>query len=373
MPITRNIELFKEYPYAKIQTNLDYVSGDNSLRNSKGGLVLRSNAMILDRFSETYRKSFQDPFTKEWTYLPDATAWPRYIGASRAAADEIAWSKFRNRIHVGDASLGVTLGSFGQTMSMLTGRLNTIANILKAVKGHHDYATMRKVINKQSQRKAIDPAVGKKIAGTHLEVVFGWLPLLSDARAMMGVLTGDLPPSFISTRGKSTDSYNFKVVEGAITTYQSHNIRSSVAVSAIVTVTNHNLWLLNRLGLVNPAVVAWDLVPWSFVVNMFVNVNEVVRSYTDYVGLQLSNVSTTYNSSGVVDLRRDVKYEQTARNGTAISGYYFKKKQRVLGGTPPRPSFRLKLPNVNLGLAAIASSLVVQQSKRIQSIVGINK
>jgi hypothetical protein len=59
--------------------------------------------------------------------------------------------------------------------------------------------------------------------------------------------------------------------------------------SATVQVTNPNMFLANQLGFLNPALVAWELVPFSFVVDWFVNVGAVISSMTDFMGCTLKD------------------------------------------------------------------------------------
>jgi hypothetical protein len=47
------------------------------------------------------------------------------------------------------------------------------------------------------------------------------------------------------------------------------------------------------LGFINPISVAWALVPFSFIVDWFVNVQQVLEQFTDFAGLTLSNPATT--------------------------------------------------------------------------------
>jgi len=132
-------------------------------------------------------------------------------------------------------------------------------------------------------------------------------------------------------------------------------------------VDNPNLWLANRLGLINPATVIWDLIPWSFVVNMFVNVNQMVSSVTDEVGLNISNRSVTQTARVVVEC---LNYDPDPDYGTSFARYYIKNKNRVVGSAP-KIGFQFKLPQVNWELAVIATSLVVQKFKRVNDLIRV--
>jgi hypothetical protein len=146
---------------------------------------------------------------------------------------------------------------------------------------------------------------------------------------------------------------------GMPTTTRTFTGRGRVTYSAGVDIANPNLWLANRMGVINPAVVAWDLVPWSFVVNMFVNVNAVLGSFTDLVGLNLTNVSVT---KSYTLLQEEVVYTKWSEHEAyyASSSVVGKGRSRT-SGSIPKPSLRLRLPNVNFELMAIASALLRQK------------
>jgi hypothetical protein len=138
-----------------------------------------------------------------------------------------------------------------------------------------------------------------------------------------------------------------------------------------VRITNPNLFLANRLGLLNLPGVAWDLIPWSFVVNMFTNMGQMVNSLTDFVGVEVSNGSSTR----VADLERyhlcmaGFAPGQYATSGQAHSKVHEKQRRRSVGGIPT-PSFQFRLPELNLELAGIAIALILQKMSRIQQILG---
>ncbi len=372
--VTRNVTIRKSYPARNVTVFSDYIASEQSPKGPNGKLILRSNPMIARRMAELSRQDYYRPSQASYISCPSIDGQPNLYGPNETAASDKAWARFRNQLHRGDSSLGVTLGSAGQTMKMISGKLEGIAKILKGVKSARDYRLMRSQLTRDFNRSKTVSGSTKAAANRFLEVEFGWLPLYSDAVSAMEVLCGDLPPRFVTARASNLDIVSSSVLElgGTLRTNSLQEWLSVVSLSCKVEVTNPNLWLLNRLGLVNPAVVAWDLVPWSFVVNMFVNVNEVLRSYTDYVGLALSDLCTTYTHTCVGSEEKILNSPGTNEFGYASSFYTKKLKDRILGGSPPRPSFRLKLPNVNTELALIGAALVRQQGSRIQGIVGIN-
>nr|QDH89396.1 MAG: hypothetical protein H2Bulk35551_000003 [Leviviridae sp.] len=262
-------------------------------------------------------------------------------------------SKFIGKLRTGSASLGVTLASWGQSRSMIVDRLRKIDRIFRNVQRRRD---------RNPRRRRYSSRV---LASDFLEGEFGWIPLLQDIHALTStVCQKAIPPEWV--KATSQFPYNQVVKSGSASALLTSTFsgRGRCTMSARVSISNPNLWLANRLGIINPAVVAWDLVPWSFVVNMFVNVNQILSSLTDTVGLTLTNGSTTTSSS--------VLLEQTYYTRVSASEAYYnfsnvnsKFRGRLLG-SPPRPSLRLKLPEVNFELAAIASALVRQRVKGLR-------
>lgn len=123
-----------------------------------------------------------------------------------------------------------------------------------------------------------------------LEFHFGWEPLIKDIYAGVNVLQSGFPPIRVRARAhaKTRDIYN-----GGPTNYE-RKFDLRVEYGANVFVDDPMLWKANQLGLINPAVVAWELVPFSFVVDWFLPVGSFLGQFTDFVGLTLRWPRTTY-------------------------------------------------------------------------------
>lgn len=299
---------------------------------------------------------------------PDSPLLMGNRSADINAAYNAAYQRFKSKVRGDTAAMGVSLASAKQSRDMIVDRSQ------KMVK-HFSYwgnvATKQKVRRREFMEKSLDPEVwkrrGKNAANAHLETIFGWVPLIQDIRDACQVMTDDLPPFFVSGSKVVYFSHKHKTPP-YYNAYDMVDAFGSVRVtcSAEVRIDNPNLWLANKLGVVNLPGVAWDLVPWSFLVNMFVNVNQVLSYYTDFMGLSLSNGSTTTTLKGRVDARHyNGRYMPYPWSSASSFGSY---KRRTVG-TFPRPSLAIKVPDMSLSTAAMAFSLGVQQFSRFSRLL----
>jgi len=139
-------------------------------------------------------------------------------------------------------------------------------------------------------------------------------------------------------------------------------VKSTVA--AQVVISNPNLWLLNRLGLINPVGVLWDAIPWSFLVGAFVNVNAMINSLTNEVGLNISDRSTTESSAILWTTEEHINSD----GSHAMAQVHQKRKARTLGSLPT-VKWQVRVPEVSFETALILSSLIVQRATRISSLI----
>lgn len=133
----------------------------------------------------------------------------------------------------------------------------------------------------------------RAFSGLWLEYSFGWAPLVDDVRSAVKILTkGPIPPSSLKTRGQSSRSYNYQEnVTDNLYHYvrrAKHDVRVFCVIGGTITVTNENLSLASKLGLTSLAAIAYEVVPFSFVLNYFVNVEEYISQYSQYEGVTVS-------------------------------------------------------------------------------------
>lgn len=104
-----------------------------------------------------------------------------------------------------------------------------------------------------------------------------------DIANAVDVLQAPAPPTTVRGRGASTDTGNAGRTSGVC----------KVQCLTEVSVSSPNLYLANKLGFVNPATFAWELLPFSFLFDWLVPVGNFLSQWTDFVGLSLSNPATS--------------------------------------------------------------------------------
>lgn len=127
---------------------------------------------------------------------------------------------------------------------------------------------------------------GRK-AGSHiLEYSFGWAPLVSDIASAVETLRDG---NFRSGKARHRSIFRDlqKSSNGSMLIRETWSTSVGIRMGWEITVDHPSIALLNQLGLLNPVQTAWELVPYSFVVDYFINVNDVISSMTALAGCTL--------------------------------------------------------------------------------------
>lgn len=174
-------------------------------------------------------------------------------------------------------------------MTMISQRATQLLRSLRAVKRGR-FGDAAEILGVSKTPQGVSRA--KQMSGNWLEYHFGWSPLLSDIYGAVDVLQGPVPVRRVrasakagiprETFGKYPLNYGDPPVGY---TDRAYEVRSGFEFE----IKNPDLWLANRLGLVNPASVVWELVPFSFVVDWFVPVGDFLGSMTATLGLEVKN------------------------------------------------------------------------------------
>lgn len=313
------------------------------------------------------RKIRADEIASGFTFDP----FDRNPGNSRGKAFNAAYAKFVSRLKPDASQLGASLAERAQSANMASKRLSQLWEFTRAVirrdprralkaLGLHSLPKrkrFRRVWDKYHANKGRENV--EDASDLWLELHFGWVPLIQDLHNAVKTLKDGVPRPIVIGTGSSP--YNVRAVVDEA--HYKHFIHTSVRcrIEAKVRIANSDVWMLNQQGLINPASVAWEIVPFSFVVDWFFNVGSVLSSLTDLAGLSVIDPQVTYHVT-TYEERRTI--DTTKKSPDVVVAFHGRSFERELGIGKPRLRFNgfspFSVPRLGTALA-----LVVQQLKKV--------
>lgn len=194
-----------------------------------------------------------------------------------------AYEKLKDEL-LSNAQIGASLAEHDQASKMISSRARQLLDLAKALK-KRDFKGAAKALGVPHKSRPKDPTI-KTFGNLWLEYHFGWEPLVQDIHEGLQVLTQ--PVKTLWTRERYSEPYNITLLTNNGHPYKLFG-KCGSSMQAGISVDNKNVVLANGLGLLNPAAVAWELVPYSFVLDWYVNIGQVISSMTDFYGLSLVN------------------------------------------------------------------------------------
>lgn len=312
---------------------------------------------------------------------PRDVVWNGYIAANSGGfktngfqyhfdTKDLALLRAYSRLNDSKLNLAITLAEFRQTWSMISDRAIRIYRFAKALK--------RGRLKEAAQHVGLSPKGFKNYAGdassAYLEFQFGWMQLLSDVQNGISELEryeqGPLPRLTGRAVIKHYRSASDEVFDSAYSWKPGFRIeRSSEGYDLSLVrldyeIGDWNAVTLNRLGLINPLEVAWDLVPYSFVFDWFIPVGSWISSFTADAGLRFlggSRTDYTYR------LSTNKIYPYSQNPDITVSGNCsdhfeeYKYMNRTTFGSPPIVFLPPSNLSGSLGQALTSVALVVQR------------
>lgn len=218
-------------------------------------------------------------------------------GRHRAAAINAAYASLQGK--VGDtAGWAENLAQFGKSVDMINNRAVTLLKAFKYIRSGQ--------FGKAAKALSSPPPKGvsryKHLSRNILEWEYGWSPLVSDISASTKILTEtDFNPRRVKGSGHGfaqvvTNSRSGGMNAGSVYS-ETQVFRIRARCQADVRITNPNLYLAGAMGLIDPAL-PWKLVPFSFLVDWFVNVEQVLSACSTFLGVSIANSCQSVHETG---------------------------------------------------------------------------
>lgn len=284
------------------------------------------------------------------TFNTNSDAYARALvsGPNSDAVAALAYQRLMSEA-LPRAAMLVNLAQGKQTWEMVAGRTMQLVRAYRALKRGRWNAFKKELILEPGRPiKRFDSKRARaKPNEVWLEYTFGWSPCIADIYNAIDVLQTEFP--VIPVRGSAKSHKLERSVTSGRTKYV--ETLSIKRVRATLRITNPNLLLANQLGLLNPAAVVWDIIPFSFVVDWFLPVSKYIRTFNDQAGIALLQQSTKHKAYAFSEEYRT--NGQFGINSTIINS-------RTIGAFV-KPGFptKLQFPQPSLWLAATATALAV--------------
>lgn len=245
-----------------------------------------------------------------------------------------------------------------QTVDMITGAARSIAGAARDLRRGDLQGAGRHLGIGDFKPKS------QNFSGRWLELQYGWLPLLGSIHAVID--EPSLPLSRVVTCRatervryvvKSDPDYDF---------YQKadFDLMARVTVQGRITLSDSALANAQAYGIMNPLLLAWELLPYSFVVDWFIPIGNYLNALTAMSGVVVSdaNMTTTLSFDGCWETLGGKGQPSFASVIPGFNRMEYKHKVRTLS-IPPVPIPRVKSP-ISTTHALNAIALLAEAFKR---------
>lgn len=241
------------------------------------------------------------------------------------------------KIAAGKAQIGVGVAEGKQVYNMLA---NTSLSLLNAYRSARrgDLRGLVGALNLRPKKLL----TGKSSAETWLEYQYGWRPLMSDIHSIYGVLGDTFDKVAMLVHSRSTRKHehsNHTVFEHD----NSYTVKEKCLVRIDARVEVPRIRAMSQIGLINPLSIAWEVVPFSFVLDWFCPVGNVLEAASASSGLSFMGGSYSQTLEGSHTISRNLAWDSHYVEEGLCLVDKFATRRSVLGDFPtPLPYFREK-------------------------------
>lgn len=317
----------------------------------------RTDGDWIDTYS-TISGNIEDFFPTALQVGVNAAGAPTAFATAVSAATSHATAKLYDKLGDQSAHIANIIAERHQTYSLIANnvkRLMSMVDTFRKVKRRGNVDIDKKFIKRS----------GKQISNEVLQFFFGVQPLIDDIEALAEkaahwneygpAKTGD--SITVKASGKGFDNARTTVVSlsnGKPYMETTTDVRVTVQVRYVLEYSMQNPALaeLQKLGLINPLEVAWEMTPWSFVVDWLLPVGNWISAFTADAGLTYKRgVKTTITEYHTTVTRNFVGKQgdnltansDSWKTGSAVATDWYRVEKRETLSSPPSvrfPSFK---------------------------------
>ncbi len=216
--------------------------------------------------------------------------WVSVLSTIPQDARNEAVTKALNAIADQKINVGENLATFRTTLGMFTSRAAKLNSMLKS--GLRE-KSLRPYFRRTGRSVRRNQGTLNNAASLYLEYTYGLKPLMDDVYTAYKLLQDEGVKALLLTGEGTGSRQQSGKPDVKLTTGYAHAIRKSATARtkvrcklyARIDPNHQGLRALNQFGLLNPLGLAWDLVPFSFVLDWFIPVGPVLYALSAPAGL----------------------------------------------------------------------------------------
>jgi hypothetical protein len=242
------------------------------------------------QYALTMLATVQNPVEHKLPMTKPVSDWALPITLAGGAPNTIpVWSsndelnlinKLSNEIRGSDFNLAVTLAQTGEALDMLTQSATQIYRALHAVrrgdiKGVFHALNLDGQTSKTRHKPFPPPASTREFTSRWLEYQYGWAPLVGDTYDAMKLMAKQIADPAVKryrVRVKRTNS-----VYSPVGTWGWKQVRA-VRKEQLIALVSEQPTSADISGMTDPASVAWEILPYSFVIDWFLPVGNYLQA-----------------------------------------------------------------------------------------------
>lgn len=264
-----------------------------------------------------------------------------------------------------ELNVGQFVAEFSQTRDLVCDAARLIARAALDVKRGRLDSALRTLTNASTRKHKRAPTLQDTFAKRWLALQYGVLPLISDVYGACETLANHMVGRPIRFTARGTESTSVSYTGGSSvydypspllgTEVRSTQIRATTGY--LCEVTNSTLQSISKMGLDNPALLAWELLPFSFVVDWFFKVGDFLEASCAFRGVTVRDKWQTL----LMTQNGSVTYKPTATGTTGGTGTTVYSQRYFNRSTQPHdPPFNIQKGS-GFNLTRVGNSLALLQ------------
>jgi hypothetical protein len=222
--------------------------------------------------------------------------------AEKASVDGIARNKLLLKIKDQKVNLAQAFAERKMTAATIANSATRMADALVNLrKGNFlDAASALGIkVSKRANarfKKGFRKSQSEATANGWLELQYGWKPLLNDifgAAELLALSNAKIVRGRVSAQHSVQRQFEIKSSSDRIPKVEFVHVEYVRKYVCYFSASNEVLNALSRMGITNPALIAWELLPYSFVADWFIPIGNWISSFDATLGLDFEKGSVT--------------------------------------------------------------------------------